>query len=88
MRPVVEARVQCLLDQQSTHARAINEEIASDALAAFEHHGVDETIGITLDHLGNLALGAPHAALFGEAAQEARIQSRVKMECVRDIGHR
>ena len=87
MRPIVEARLQRLLNQQAAHARAIDEEVAGDALAALHHHSVDETVRLALRHAGNLALGAHDAALLGEAAQEARVETRVEVERMRDVGH-
>ena len=86
--PVLVAAVQRLLDQQPAYARAVDEEVARHALAAFHHHGVDRTVVLSLQHLDDLAFGADDAALLGIAAQKARVQAGVEVESAGDVTQR
>src|SRR5690349_12714035 len=58
LRPVVVARLQSLLDEQTPEARAVDEEVPADSLARFENERLDETGFRVLTHLANLALDA------------------------------
>lgn len=68
MRPIFVARIQCLLDEQATEARAIHEQLASDALAALEDDRADEAVVRALLDLLDLALDALDTALLGVVA--------------------
>lgn len=87
LAPVVIAGLQRLLDQQAAQARAVEEEVAFDGLAARQLHSSDATV-LALAHFDDLALHALHAALLRVAAQIARVETRVEVEGMRDIAQR
>jgi hypothetical protein len=88
VRPVLVAGLQGLLDQQPAEARAVDEQFAIDALAAFQRHRFDEAVVGALVHLADLAFDALHAALLRQFAQEARVQGGVEVVGVGDVGQR
>jgi hypothetical protein len=88
MSPILVAGVQCLLDQQSAKARAIDEQIRVQLLAARELDRIDEAVLRSKDDLDHLAFGAAHAARLGVAAQESCVQPCVEMVGVADCRER
>src|SRR5690606_25247266 len=86
MAPIFVTRLECLLDQQAAKAGAVDEEIAFDTLAAFEHDRRDEPVLAPLLHVHNLPFGTNHAPLLGVTPQEARIQCRVEVKRISNIG--
>ena len=71
--PVLVAGLQGLLDQQAAEARAVDEQVAFDELAVFQHSGDEACFGILPD-VTDLPLDALEAVALGEVAQEARVQ--------------
>ena len=86
--PVLETRVQGLLDQQPPDARAVEKQVPGDALAALHANRVDVAIAGAQLGADDLALGAPDTARFGISAQEQRVQSRIEMKSVGDVPER
>ena len=86
--PVLVTGLQGLLDQQAAEARAVDEQLALDALAAVEHDRFDEAVLAAQDRVDDLALGTHDAELLGVAAQVARVQAGIEMEGVEDVGQR
>ena len=84
--PVLVAGLQGLLDQQAAEARAVDEQVAFDELAVFQHKCGDEACFGMLADVTDLALDAPEAVALGEAAQEARVQTRVELVGIADLG--
>src|SRR6185369_16249252 len=81
------ARLQRLLDQQATEARAIDEQIAFDPLPAVKLDGFDMSVGAAQLDVDDFALDAPHSGLLGVAAQEARIEPGIEVEGVEHLVH-
>jgi len=86
--PVVETRLQRTFDQQPAKARAIQEQVAFDALAAVHLHRFDEAVGGAQLHVHHLAFAAAHAALLGIAAQEPTIKPGIEMIGIADTANR
>ncbi len=80
--PVLVAGLQGLLDQQAPKARAVDEEVALDHLAAFQRHRAHEAVGLAQRGRQDLALGADHAQALGVGAQMASVEGGVELEGV------
>ena len=82
MSPVLEAGLELLLDQQSTKARAIDEQVALNPASVSEDDRIDVAVfGIALDG-DDAAFLSNHRALFGKPAQEFGIEAGIEMEGV------
>src|SRR5947209_5775632 len=79
MRPILELRTERLADEQRAKAGAVDKQVAFDRGARFENEGFDVTALTILPHFRDLAFDAPHALLFGKAAQVAPVESRIEV---------
>src|SRR5205814_4497654 len=79
VRPILEADPKRLADEQRAKAGAIDEQVAIDGNAGFEHQRLDVATLAVLAHVGDLAFDPPHARGFGETAQVSAVQSRIEV---------
>jgi len=77
--------MQRLFDQQSAEARAINEQIAFDDLAVFQHQRSHRAVMRVLPDLADLPFHPPQAVALGDAPQEYRVQPRIEVVGVVDL---
>jgi hypothetical protein len=80
--PVLEAGLQRPLDQQGAEARAVDEQVGLQHLAAVGGDRLDEAVLAAQGDVDHLALAPDHAALLGVVAQVAGIEAGVEMEGV------
>jgi hypothetical protein len=83
--PVLVAGLEGALDQQAAKARAVDEQIALDTLAAREGDRFDEAVLGPLGDRGDLALDPPHPAALGIGAQEFGVEAGVEVEGVKEL---
>ncbi len=86
MRPVLEAGLQRVLDQQGAKPGTIDKQVGRDHRAAFKPHAFDKAALAVLRDGDNLAFGAHDALRLGAASQEARIEDGVEMIGIGDLG--
>src|SRR5207248_784427 len=72
----------------STKARAIDEQISRYRRAAFQADAFHESALAVLLHFDDLALDAPRAAALGVVAQVSRVQTRIELIGIDDVGQR
>src|SRR5690606_28125268 len=85
--PVLVADAERLADQQGAEARAVDEQVALDALAAFELDRRDVAAFAVAMDADDATLMPPRAMRLGAAAQETGVESGVEVEGVKKVVH-
>ena len=88
MIPIFVADAERVADEQSTHSRAVDEQVAVDLAPVVEANALDESALRVLDHVDDLALDPFDPARFAFGAHEAREERRIEMIGIVDVGER
>jgi hypothetical protein len=73
MRPVLEAALERLFDQQAAKARAVDEQVRSERRASLDYDMLDEPVCRAQLYIDDFGIDASHTPRFGVAAQIGRI---------------
>ena len=84
MAPILVAGLQRLFDEEAAEARAVDEEIGLENPAILQRHGRNVAAVVDAD-VDDLAFGAHHSMLLGEAAEILRIKRGIEVEGVGDM---
>jgi hypothetical protein len=85
---VLVADSQCVPDQQCTHARAVDEQVAFDLAAVRQLHGFDETALGIMDDFDDPSFDARHSARLAFTAEKPAEQRRIEVIGIVDIRER
>ena len=86
MAPVLERRLQRLIDQPTAKARAIDEQIARNTASVRQDDGVDIARRAIQDMIDDPPFGADHAASARHLAQEGGVEAGVELKGVAEGG--